>query len=197
MQVAFPGGSVVKNPPANAGDAFDPWVGKIPWSRKWPTPVFLPRKFHGQRSLVGDSPWGRKGSDTSARLSTLGQMGFPGGSMVESACQSRSYRRPQVWSPSRETPIEEEMATHSSILAWKILWTEEPGRQRVRHDLVTKHVLGQILFGEGWRNWGILLFFCILSGYNIHRLKFLPHWLLFTMHYFLTENSIWSHFLGD
>ena len=31
MQVAFPGGSVVKNPPANAGDAFDPWVGKIPW----------------------------------------------------------------------------------------------------------------------------------------------------------------------
>ena len=67
------------------------------WRRKWqPPPVFLPRKFHGQRSLVGDSPWGRKGSDTSARLSTLGQMGFPGGSMVESACQSRSYRRPQV-----------------------------------------------------------------------------------------------------
>ena len=33
---------------------FDPWVGKILWSRKWqPTPVFLPGKFHGQRSLVG------------------------------------------------------------------------------------------------------------------------------------------------
>ena len=33
---------------------FDPWVGKIPWRRKWqPTQVFLPRKFHGQRSLVG------------------------------------------------------------------------------------------------------------------------------------------------
>ena len=33
---------------------FDPWVGKIPWSRKWqPTTVFLPGKFHGQRSLVG------------------------------------------------------------------------------------------------------------------------------------------------
>ena len=33
---------------------FDPWVGKIPWSRKWqPTPVFLPGKFHGQMSLVG------------------------------------------------------------------------------------------------------------------------------------------------
>ena len=38
---------------------FDPWVGKIPWRREWlPTPVFLPRKFHGQRSLEGYSPWG-------------------------------------------------------------------------------------------------------------------------------------------
>ena len=33
---------------------FDPWVGKIPWRRAWqPTPVFLPEKSHGQRSLVG------------------------------------------------------------------------------------------------------------------------------------------------
>ena len=36
---------------------FDPWVGKMPWRRKWqPTPVFLPGKSHGQRSLVGCSP---------------------------------------------------------------------------------------------------------------------------------------------
>ena len=36
---------------------FDPWVGKIPWKRKWqPTPVFLPGEFHGQRSLVAYSP---------------------------------------------------------------------------------------------------------------------------------------------
>ena len=40
---------------------FNSWVGKIPWSRKWqPTPLFLPGKFNGQRSLVGYSPWGRK-----------------------------------------------------------------------------------------------------------------------------------------
>ena len=40
---------------------FDPWVGTIPWSRKWqPTLVFLPGKFHAQRSLVGYSPWGPK-----------------------------------------------------------------------------------------------------------------------------------------
>ena len=44
---------------------FDPWVGKIPWRRAWqPTPVFLSVKSHGQRSLVGYSPKGRKESDT-------------------------------------------------------------------------------------------------------------------------------------
>ena len=49
---------MVENPLANAGDArdlgFQLWVRKIPWRRKWqPTPIFLPGKFHGQRSLVG------------------------------------------------------------------------------------------------------------------------------------------------
>ena len=40
---------------------FSPWVGKIPWRRKWlPTPVFLPGASHGQRSLVGYSPWAHK-----------------------------------------------------------------------------------------------------------------------------------------
>ena len=47
---------------------FNPWVEKIPWRRKWqPTPVFLPGEFHGQRSLTGYSPWGRKESDTTKR----------------------------------------------------------------------------------------------------------------------------------
>ena len=44
---------------------FEPWVGKIPWRRKWqPTPVFLPGESHGQRSLVGYNQWGCKESDT-------------------------------------------------------------------------------------------------------------------------------------
>ena len=49
---------------------FDPWVGKIlSWRRKWQsTPVLLPGKSHGQRSLVGYSPWGCKQSDTTERL---------------------------------------------------------------------------------------------------------------------------------
>ena len=38
---------------------FDPWVGKIPWRRKWqPTPILLIGESHGQKSLVGYSPWG-------------------------------------------------------------------------------------------------------------------------------------------
>ena len=60
-----------KNLPANArntGDAgsrFSTWVGNIPWRRAWqPTPVFLLGESHGQRSLAGYSPWGRKELDT-------------------------------------------------------------------------------------------------------------------------------------
>ena len=52
---------------------FGPWVGKIPWSRKWqPTPVFLSEKSHGQRSLAGYSPWGGKDSEMTEQLSTQG-----------------------------------------------------------------------------------------------------------------------------
>ena len=57
----------------------------------------------------------------------------------------RLKRLPTMWetqvrSPGREDPLEKEMVTHSSILAWRIPWTEKPGRlqsmgsQRVRHD---------------------------------------------------------------
>ena len=43
---------------------FNPWVWKIPRRKKWqPVPVFLPGKFHGQRSLAGYSSWGHKGLD--------------------------------------------------------------------------------------------------------------------------------------
>ena len=59
---------VVNSLPPRWEIGFDLWVGKIPWRRKWlPTPVFFPGEFHGQRSLVGYSPWGSK---ESTRLST-------------------------------------------------------------------------------------------------------------------------------
>ena len=67
--MSFPGGSVVKNPSANAGDKnlipgkIKSGIGKIPWRKKWhPTVIFLPGKFHGQRSMVGYSPWGHQES---------------------------------------------------------------------------------------------------------------------------------------
>ena len=48
------------------------WVGKIPWRKKWQsTAVLLPGKSHGQRSLVGYSPWGSKESDMTERLQFL------------------------------------------------------------------------------------------------------------------------------
>ena len=48
---------------------YNSWVRKIPWRRTWqPTPVWLPGESHGQRSLVGYSPWGHKESDTSEWL---------------------------------------------------------------------------------------------------------------------------------
>ena len=59
---------MVRNPPANAGDAGSiPGPGRFPWRRKWQTTLkkswtvfFLPEKVHGQRSLGGYSSWGRK-----------------------------------------------------------------------------------------------------------------------------------------
>ena len=73
IAVGFPGGSEVKNLPGMQKNCrkhnFDPWVGQIPWIRKWqPTPVFLPVKFHEQRSLVGYSSWDCKELDTTKQL---------------------------------------------------------------------------------------------------------------------------------
>ena len=60
---------MVKNLPTMQQTGFNPWVRKILWRRKWrPTPVFLLGEFHGQRSLIGYSPWGRKEPDTTKRL---------------------------------------------------------------------------------------------------------------------------------
>ena len=72
-QLGFPGGSEGKASACNVRrPGFYSWVRKIPRRRKWqPTPVPLPGKSHGWRSLVGYSPWSRKESDTSGRLHFL------------------------------------------------------------------------------------------------------------------------------
>ena len=68
-------------------------------------------------------------------------MGFPSGPVVKNPSATQETR---VRSLGWEESLEEEMATHSSILAWRIPWTEAPGglrsmeSQRVRHDSGTK-----------------------------------------------------------
>ena len=159
---------MVKNLPAME----ETWVGKIPWRRaRQPTPVFLPGESHGQRSLAGYSPWDRKELDTTERLSTAQRANkrqtpfrlpfliivlrkcswvcvfFTGDYRTSLVAQMvkrlPTMRETGVQSLGWEDLLEKEMATHSSILAWRIPWTEEPGRlqsmgsQRVQHDWAT------------------------------------------------------------
>ena len=65
IKQGFSGGSVGKQPICNAGLVGSiPGSGRPPWRKVWqPTSVFLPGKYHGQRSLVGYSPWGRSQRD--------------------------------------------------------------------------------------------------------------------------------------
>ena len=90
------------------------------WRRQWqPTPVLLPGKSYGQRSLVGYSPWGQATVHGVAK-SWTGLSGFTFTSHLHA--------------------LEMEMATHSSVLAWRIPGTGEPGglpskgSHRVGHD---------------------------------------------------------------
>ena len=76
-------------------------------------------------------------------------MGFPGGSVVKNL---PAMQEMQVWSLGWEEPLEKGMATHSSILAYKIPWTEEPSRlqsrgsQRVGHDLVNEDTVAYLVY---------------------------------------------------
>ena len=69
---------------------------------------------------------------------------FPGGSVVKNLPAVQETKETCILSLGWEDPLEKEMATHSSILAWEIPWIEESGglqsmgSQRVRHNLVTK-----------------------------------------------------------
>jgi len=69
--ITYPGGSDSKESAWSAGDlGLIPRSGRFPWRRKWqPTPVFLRREFHRQRSVAGYCPWGCKESHTTEQLS--------------------------------------------------------------------------------------------------------------------------------
>ena len=81
--MGFPGGSVIKKKKSayqfrrSKRLRFDPWTGKIPWKKKWqPTSVFVPGKYHRQRSLVGYSPWGGTESEITEHTCALCLNGF-------------------------------------------------------------------------------------------------------------------------
>jgi len=90
--------------------------------------------------------------------------------------QSCKCRRCGFRSLGQEDPLEKEMATHSSALAWEIPWTEEPGRlqsmglQRVGHDLATKQQSLLPAWSPGQLPW-------FESGPLLHMLSFIPSWL--------------------
>ena len=111
---------LVKNPRSPWSDS---WVGKICWGRdRLPTPVFL------------GFPYGSAGKESAGNVGVLGSI--PG--LGRSPGEGKGY-------PLQYSGVENSkgMATHSSTLAWKIPWTEEPGRlqsmglRRVGHDWVT------------------------------------------------------------
>ena len=96
--------------------------------RQWhPTPVLLPGKSHRWRSLVGCSPWGCWGSDTTERLHFHFSL----------SCIGEGNGNPLTF---HFHALEKEMATHSNVLAWRIPGTGEPGglpsmgSHRVGHD---------------------------------------------------------------
>ena len=79
---------------------------------------------------MGCSPQGRKESDTTEQLNNNRgpHLGFPGGaSGKEPTCQCRRHKKMGIRYLGREDPLEKVMTTRSSILAWRIPWTEEPG----------------------------------------------------------------------
>ena len=97
----------------------------------------MPGKFHGWRNLVGYSPWGHKESDTTERFhfKVRARVRVKVTFRIEVRVKFRVEDRPRLG-----VDLEKAMAPHSSALAWKIPWMEEPGRLqsmgslRVGHD---------------------------------------------------------------
>ena len=84
-----------------------------------------------------------------------GEAGFPGGSAVKNPPAMQEPQETWVQSLGREAPLEEGMATHSRILAWRIPWTEEPGElivHRVAQSWTQLKRLGMHTssVGSGW-----------------------------------------------
>ena len=104
----------------------------------------------------------RDGVSLSLSASHQRALGFPGSAGVKEPTCRRQWET-RVWSRGQEDPLEEGMATHSSILAWRIPQTEKPGGlqsmglQRVRHDWSD---LARSMHTKNFRLWGAFLVDC-------------------------------------
>ena len=104
------------------------------------TPILLPGKFHGLRSLVGYSPWGCKESDRTEQLNFQLSPDSRASLVAQLVKNMPAMQEAWVLFLGGEDHLEKRKAPHSSILAWRIPWTEEPGRlqsmglQRVGYD---------------------------------------------------------------
>ena len=105
---------------------------------------FLPYPFSFSPGLLSWSSFPRWGMICFFNCSL--QMKIKASLVAQTVKNLPAVQETWVWSLGQEDPLEEEMATCSSILAWRIPWTEEPaglqsmGLQRVRQDWVTKHI---------------------------------------------------------
>ena len=98
------------------------------WKRKWqPTPVFLPGESQGQRSLVGCPVYGVAQSWTRLKWLSSSSIHILTFSDAQWVKNQPAMQKTQVWSLGQEDALEEEMATYSNSLTWKISWTNEPG----------------------------------------------------------------------
>ena len=159
---------------------FDPWVRKIPWRRKWqPTPIILPGKSYGQRSLEGYSLWEYK---ESANLAVLGTTYGEGSrNPLQYSCLENPMDRGTWWAAVHGVTrnwtrlsnftftfnfhaLEKEMAIHSRVLAQGIPGTSElgglpsMGSHRVRHDW-SDLVSAAAVAGTTYK-WNHIFFFC-------------------------------------
>ena len=144
---------------------FDPWVGKIPWRRKWlHPPVFLLGEFHGQKILAGYHPWGCKELDRTERPAYIPSeavvkvsqgaqikpwlccvaavwLYFLSGSAIKALPAEQVSKETRVQSLGQKDPTEEEKATCSSFSPGKShgqrsLVGYSPWDQKIWHDWV-------------------------------------------------------------
>ena len=86
---------------------FDSWIGKIPWRREWvPTPVFLSREFHGQRSLAGYSPHGCKESEMTEQLTFTWKNLLEKNMVFSMSCDHIPWGQWKRINPNQETLLE-------------------------------------------------------------------------------------------